>query len=474
MSAIALLPKTSTLRIVGYTLIVCGGFPAFLSGSAFGQEAAKTPLPSTEARPPEAVKAVPKEPQKSVDPRTLRREEETRRERIEKLSRSQPQIPRESDSLASTGIPKGLLPKRGIKSGRIVYLPSVTVGAVFSDNANSDDNLRDDDVVIGAGATVRAQTLLRRHEFGAEASATAGHSVEGIEDDFFDWSVEADGRFDLDRKNALRGGLNASLAQEADSSAEADDDEDADLSLFGGTLGYFFNGRALDFSLDGFVDREEVSGDSNDDRENTTYTASANLSKKWGNNLSIFLAPAYAITEFDEEVGDDGEGRDSYEITGLVGAEYRPRPRLRVGGSIGYSQAFFDDPNVDDNGSVVGSLDTRLAYNSRTDLALTASREVEVTTVDGSTSEIATTVSATATRLLTSKHAVSTGLTYLHTDFDGLNRVDQDITAGIEYFYRLSDHLVFNLGYRYLERFSNDDNEDFYENQAQIGMTLIY
>ncbi len=447
---------------------------AALSGSALGQEAAKTPLPSTEDQPSDAVEATPKEPKKTIDPRILRREEETRRERIQKLSRSQPQIPKESDSLASTGIPKGLLPKRGIKSGRIVYLPSVTVGAVFSDNANSDDDVREDDVVIGAGATLRAQSLLRRHEFGAEVSATAGHSIEDIEEDFFDWSVEADGRFDLDRQNALRGRLNASLAQEADSSAEADNGEDADLSLFGGTLGYFFNGRTLDFSLDGFVDREEVSGDSNDDRDNTTYTASANLGRKWGKNLSFFLAPSYAITEFDEELADDGEGRDSYEITGLVGVEYRPRPRLRVGGSVGYSRAFFDDPDADDNGSFVGSLDTRFAYDSRTDLSLTANREVEVTTVDDSSSEIATTVSAGATRLLSSKHALSAELTYLHTDFDGLNRVDQDITAGIEYFYRLSDHLVFNLGYQYLERFSNDDNEDFYENQARVGVTLVY
>ncbi len=477
MSAIALLSHVSIPRLVWCQAGISIAIFVSVSMSALAQEPVKAPEPSPEKIAPEVPeKAVEtKKKQEPIDPRILRREEEQRRQRIETLSRTQPQIPKESELLASPDIPKGLLPKRGVKSGRIIYLPSVTAGAIFTDNANDDDDVREKDVLLGVGAAIRAQTVLRRHQLGAEANATAGYSVEGIEDDFLDWEVGADGRLDINRQNSLRAGVIASLAQEADSSAEADDNEDdATLNAFDGTVGYFFGGRTLDFSLDGLVEREEFSGDNTDDRDNTTYTASTRLAQKYGKRLSIFVAPAYAVTAFDKEVGDDGQDRDSYEITGLVGAEYRPRPRLLVGGAIGYSQAYFDDPDVDGNGSVVGSLDASLAYNPRTELGLTAVREVDVTTVDGSASEVATEVAATVTRLLTTKQALSTKLTYQNTDFDGLDRIDQDLIAGIEYFYRFSDHLVFNAGYQYLERFSDDANEEFYENQARLGVTLVY
>lgn len=445
---------------------------------AFGQETQRLPLAADQEIPAEAdektVEAAESKPK--VDPRILRREEAERREQISRLSSLQPQLPKESDSLTSAGIPKSLVPKRGIRSGRMVYLPSLTVGAAFTDNAlnDNDNDNREKDVIVGADAKIRAQTLLRRHQFGVEGGATAGHSVTDTEDDILDWFLGTDGRFDLSRQHAIKGGLRGSSTREADSSAEIDDDDETDLLIYAGDLGYLLNGRRFDFSLDGFVEREDFSGDDTDDRDNNTYGGTVNLSQEWGNGFTTFLSPTYAITNFDDAVGNDGNDRDSYEITGLVGADYRPRPRLKLGGSLGYSQVFFNDPDVDDNGSVVGSLEARFAYSSQTDFKLTASREIDVTTVDASASETATSVSGTMTHLLTPKHAIETELSYLNTDFDDIGRVDNDLSGSIDYFHRFSDNVIFNIGYTHLRRLSNDDDEEFDENQARIGITLIY
>ena len=476
MNAILFLRKTTRSRLATYKLgiLLALWLPSF--SPAFGQNSAtpSSTAPSLEEErvPKDAPEATTKK--KKVDPRVLRREESERRERIEQLSFSQPELPRESDSLASTGIPKGLLPKRGIRSGRVIYLPSVTVGAVFSDNPLNVRDNREDDVIARTDTSIRAQSLLRRHEFGLEANAKTGHSIKGVEEDFLDWNVKADGRFDLDRQNAIRGGLKAILAEEADSSAEVDDGEEAELNSLTGNLGYLFNGRNLDVSIDGIVDREEFSGDNTGDRDNTTYSGKLRLSKNWNKSLTTFVSPIYAITEFDEEVADDGNDRDSYEITGLIGAEYRPRPRLRIGSSIGYSHAVFEDPNIGDQGTIVGSLSSRFAYSSATDFQIAADRGIDVTTVDGSANKITTSVSVGATHLLNSKHALGTEVAYFNTDFDESGRNDDDLSAGVTYFFRFSDHLILNLGYSYLERLSNDADEEFYENQASIGITLVY
>lgn len=444
---------------------------------ALGQQTEQTLDPSLEEAPLETLEENREGVQQAeqVDPRILRREEEDRRQRIEALSRTQPQTPKEGELLAAPDIPKGLLPDRGVKAGPLVYLPSVSAGAVFTDNANDDDQVLDDDVLLGVGAALRAQTNMRRHQLGAEVSGTAGYSVKGVEEDFLDWSAGVDGRFDFDRRNKVRGGVTAVLAQEADSSAEADDnDDDATLNEIAGNLGYFFSGRTTDVFLDGLVERQEFSGDDTADRDNTTYTASTRIAQKFGKRFSVFVSPSYGYTVFDEELSNDGLGRDAYAITGLIGAEYKPRPRLSVGGALGYSQAFFDDPNVDDNGSPIGSLDVSFGYDSKTDLGLSAVRQLDITTVDGSASDILTTISAKVVRLLSTKQALVPKITYQNAEFDGIDRIDQDLTAGLDYFLRLSDHIVFNAGYQYLERFSDDANEEFRENQARVGVTVIY
>lgn len=478
MNAIAFLPKTSISRFVFYKLGILIAFWTPPLSPALGQDATAPalPLPSAEAASKEAPKDTPEviDKKKRVDPRILRREEAERRERIEQLSFSQPELPTESGSLTSAGIPKSLLPKRGIRSGRMIYLPSITAGAVFSDNPLNAKDDRADDIIALTDATIRAQSLLRRHEFGLEANAKYGHSLKGVEEDFFDWNVKADGRFDLDRQNAIKGGLKAILAEEADSSAEAEDDEEAEANFLTGNFGYSFNGRKLDFSLDGIVEREELSGDNTNDRDNTTYSSEMRLARNWSKGFTTFISPIYAITEFDEEVADDGNDRDSYEVSGLIGAEFRPRPRLRVGGSIGYSQVFFEDPNVDDQGAIIGSLNTGLAYNSQTDFQIVANRGIDVTTVDGSANKVTTAASATATRLLNSKHVLSANLSFLNTDFDESGRTDDDLSTGVGYFFRFSDHLILSLGYNYLRRLSNDADEEFYENRANVGITLIY
>lgn len=477
IDALASLPKLlmrqSVLHQFGIPMALC----TLIFSPALGQEKADTPTSSSEETLPDLPEEGKETEQKPepIDPRILRREETDRRNRIEVLSRTQSQLPKEAELLATPDIPKGLLPKRGVRSGSIVYLPSVSVGAIFTDNANGDDELLDEDVLVGVGAAVRAQTNLRRHQLGAEVSATTGYSVKGAEEDFLDWQAGIDGRFDFDRQNALKAGVGTTSAQEADSSAEADDnDDDATLNEIQGNIGYSLRGRTIDLSFDGLVDRQEFSGDDTDDRDNTTYTASTRVARKFGKRFSIFITPAYAYTKFDEEVSDDGQSRDAYEVSGLVGAEYRPRPRLSFGGALGYSQATFDDPDVDDNSSFIGSLGLDLAYDSKTDLGLTATRVLEITTVDGSASDITTTVSAKATRLLSTKQALVPKLTYRNTEFDGLDRIDQDIVANIDYFLRLTDHLVFNVGYQYLERFSDDANEEFRENQGRVSLTLVY
>ena len=426
------------------------------------------------ATPERDEETPPDEEAEEVDPRVILREERARRERIESLSRAQPRIEQEGAALAGPNVPPGLLAGTGVRFGNVVVSPRATVGAVFTDNADSDDDDRESDVILGANADLRADALLRRHALGVQATATTGASVNGSEDEFLDWEVGGDGRYDLTRRNSLNAAVTASLFREADSSAAAEaDDDDATVNTVSGGLGYAFDGRLWDFSLNGLVDREAYAGDDTAERDNTTYTASTRLVHRLSNRLSIFVAPQYSLNEFDD-IGNEGQDRDSSQVTGLVGVDTQLRPRLSLGASIGYSQTFFDDPDVEENGSVVGALDAAYIYDGRTNYRLSVNRQIDVTTVDDAVTETSTVVAAEVTKLLAPKHALTTQATYAYNEFDDGDRRDHDVTGAVGYFFQFTENFVFNLGYQYFTRFSDEDAEEFDENRAFIGVTVAY
>ena len=410
-----------------------------------------------------------------VDPRTILREERERRERIESLIRAQPNIPQEGAVLAGPNVPKSLLPgSGGFTYGKVAFSPRATVGALLTDNAenSNEDEDRENDVILGASASVRADALMRRHALGAEASITGGSSLEGAEDDFLDWLVGVDGRYDLTRRSSLNAAVSGTVFQEDDSSIAAEGDEATVTNLSAGGA-YAFNGRNWDFGLGAFTDIERFSDESSDDRDNDAYTLTAQVAHQLNQGLSIFVSPQYTLNEFDG-VGDDGEDRDSSEVTGLVGVDATVSPRLKLGAAVGYSQAFFEDDGLEENGSVVGALNASYAYDARTNYRLSASRSVDVTTVDDASTEISTVVTGEATKLLAPKHAVTLQAIYTNSDFDDGDRTDHDITGALGYFFRFNPNFVFNLGYQYFTRFSDEDDEEFYENQVFIGVTVAY
>ncbi|MEZ5935913.1 MAG: outer membrane beta-barrel protein [Alphaproteobacteria bacterium] len=408
-----------------------------------------------------------------TDPRVLAREEQARRERIESLSRRPSQLPTEGRSLTSTAVPAALSSQQGVRFGRSVISPSAFLGATYTDNANNTETDREEDVLFGGTARLRVDSLLRRHALGAEASVTAGSSLTGNDDDVFGWEVGADGRYDLSRQSAVGAAVSGSLAQEADSSNQADG-TDAEVNDFSSSLGYQFTGRRLDYALNVSADRADFSGEDTADRDFWSYGVGGRVVRLVNDRLALFVAPQYTIDRFDEVSDDDGIDRDSAQLSAVVGADYQPRPRLTLGAALGYSETFFEDPDTDDQGEIIGSLSATYSYDPRTDVGLVVSRQTDVTTADDAASETVTAVGVDVIRLLSSERAVNAAATYAYSDFSGADRTDHGVTASLGYFHRLNDYLLIELGYQFQARQSDIDNNDFYENQVRVGMNITY
>lgn len=414
-------------------------------------------------------------PAETVDPRILLREEEARRERIDRLSRSQPSIVPEGSSLTHSNLPRYLQPPSGLRLGRFIYSPRLTVSALYTDNANSDDNDPESDTVLGANASLRADALLRRHAFGAEASVGSGYALDGSEDDSLDWQVLADGRYDLTRQSSLNAEVSGGLSQESDRSADAEDEDDITVGMLAVGAGYTFVGRRWDFSLNAVADREDFSGEGTADRDVTVYSLSGQVVRRLSDAVSVFASPQASVNEFDD-VEPGGQDRDSIEASGAVGVDFQASPRLSLAGSVGYSRTFFEDSSEnDDDSGVIGTLAADYIYDARTDLQLSASRGFDISTVDGATTQTTTQATAQATRLLSPGHTASVEASYVNNDFEnGADRVDHDVTAALSYYYQYSPNLIFNVGYQYFTRFSDESDNEFDENQVFFAVSVAY
>lgn len=408
-----------------------------------------------------------------IDPRIQVLREQERRLRIERQTTITSSLPTESDLISTFAVPEGLAGQRGLRYGRFVLLPSLTVGAAYTDNVDAAENDRDEELSANATAVVRAQSVLARHAFGFDAAGTASHSFQEDDNDFFDWRIGGDGRFDLTRKSSVFGRLDYSLDTEDESSADAEGAVN-DIESIDATTGYQFTGRKIGYLIDLGVNRENFSGDQSADRDNTGYSANQRVDFKPSEQLTLFFSPQYELTVFDEEVADDGEERDAQEATGLVGFDYKFRSPMALAAAIGYTRLFFDDPDRDDEDSVVASGTFAWQSGARTSFELSASHDLELTTVEDADARRSTALALRGQRQLGANMSLlgEVGTTYI--DFQDIDRADIDLRAGVGVARRLADNFFLSLAYQYEQRFSDEDGEDFYENQALIGLSVIY
>jgi hypothetical protein len=374
-------------------------------------------------------------------------------------------------ALFGTSAAAHALAGNGLRVGNFAFHPSVSASALYDDNVNAEDEARDEDVLLAMNAAMRAQSLYARHAVGFSASATAASGIKDEPEDVFDWLLGADGRLDLTRQSSLSGNLGYTRERQ---DASAVDAEDATVQQLSGGLGYDYRGQVLGWHLGGTVGRTDAIEAEFDDIDRTVVGLSTSASYRVSDRLSLFAGPSYSHATFDEAVAADGDSRDSDQVSASAGASYQVSDRVQASGSVGYAQTYFDDPDRADGGSLIGSAGLAVRLSGATRLGLNASRSLQLTTVEDADTRTVTAVGATLTHQLDRRASLSAGTDYRHSDFDGLDREDDDLGLSLGYSRRLTDRVSLNASYRFTRRLSDDDADEFSRNQILLGLSFSY
>lgn len=370
-----------------------------------------------------------------------------------------------------------LAPPARIQVGDFALQSRASFSTVYDDNIEADDDVRDDDVFFSFAPSIRAQSLYARHSLGLEAGATAATAAKNEAEDIFDWRVGADGRFDISRQSKINGAFGYRRDTEDDEAIDAENNEDdLTVNVYDASVSYNQRGDTISYRLGSTVSRLDAEGSNFADRDRTSLGLTASTSYILSDRLSVFLGPSYQYSTFDEEVADDGEGRDAQIFSGRLGGRYKASRTINTQASIGYSLAKFEDSDRDDADSFVGNLGLVWDPGTGTTLQLQAGQTLGLTVIDDADSRTTTFGAATLSHRLKlgSKTSITSTLSYRVSEFSDLDRTDQDTSVGLSYAYRLAENVFFNAGYRFSRRDSDEDDAEFYRNLISLGIVVSY
>ncbi len=370
-----------------------------------------------------------------------------------------------------------LQPPARLQVGDFALQSSAAFFMSYDDNIEADDEEREEDVFLSFSPSMRAQSLYARHSLGFSASGTASTAVKNGSEDFFDWSIGADGKVDLSRQSKINAAVGYTRETEDDEAIDAEEDQnDLTFNLFNASLSYNTKGDKIGYSFGSSVSRLDAEGSDFDDRDRTTLGLRASASYAFSDRLSLSFGPTYQYSTFDEDVADDGEDRDAQIFGARVGGGFKASRTVSTQASIGFSVARFADDDRENDQSLVGGVGLTWDAGAGTSLELRAGQTLGLTVVDGADTRKTTTGLARLRHSLKlgSRSAISSSLAYGVSEVSDLDRTDHTIGASLGYAYRLAENIFFNSSYRFSLRNSDDNEADFHRNLISLGISVTY
>ena len=378
----------------------------------------------------------------------------------------------------------------GIRLGsRWVLLPSLSTSVTYDDNVDAaPSGEREEDLVANASLRGRLQSTLARHAFGVDGVLSRNLFTQDTRPNEFNWSLGADARLDLTRRDRLDADLSYTRDQ-----VDLTDPEQADLARFGLVdpdearredrfddlrfgVGYTRRHRDWTARVDTSVDRLTFA--ETDERDRLDVAAGGTLRRGIGRDLGLSATSSYRRTFFGESA-PGALDRDAQRFSLGAGADYSWPSGLRVGVNVSVVHLDFIDPARDDDTNIdvdvsIGA-GRGIPLTSRTTLNLAAGRDTDVTAADGFTTRTSTFAGADVTHVIGPTLSAGAGVEVSRDAFDGDDdRIDHNVDADARLSYALSRRVTTTLSYGFRKRFGDDPDDDFRRNTVRLGVTVAF
>jgi hypothetical protein len=370
------------------------------------------------------------------------------------------------------------LEQLGLRAGSFLFLPRVEAGATYDTNVYATRDNHEDDVIWTVRPRLDIKSDFSAHALNFSASADAGRYSDHNRENYTDYAVQADGRFDVNKGGALDGQLFHRRNHEGrgDINSLQGYAEPVTYLTSGGEAGYTQRFNRLRARVSGSA--QYISYDDVDligggvarqgDRDRWEYATVGRVGYEFIEGYEAFVQGTYSWTRHKNDRDAFGLDRDSdgYEVVGGLATDLTGLITGEV--FAGYLVRNYKDSRLEDFSGLSFGGRVNWAVTQLTGISATASRQVRETSASpgfGTASSYTRTLFALGVDHELLRSLVLNGrLQYRQDDFNGNDRNDKVYTAGVGGTYQMNRNFYLTGGYTYEKRNSNISAADYSDN----------
>lgn len=384
---------------------------------------------------------------------------------------TQRRAPREDDPYAPLGI----------RAGSFLLRPAIELSAGYDTNPARSATGQKGSFVYRTEGELNATSEWSRHQLDlALRGAFSGYSA-----------VESANRPEGDARIALRLDASRDLVFDGALTARVDTESPSSINLPAGTttrVPYYTFGSALgatqkfgrlSMGLRGTVDRslysDVESGGVTTSQESRNYTTYA-LRLRTGYEVTPGITP-FAELGVDSRVHDlstdsSGYQRDSRGLTIKAGSSFELARNLTGEASLGYTFRHYEDARLAYLRAPV--VDAALTWSASplTTVNVRAQSEIVETTLANSAGGVAYRGTMTLTHAFLRNFTATATLGLSRTDYDGINRVETGLNAGMRLEYKFNRMLAMRGSYAFERLHVNTPGENYNAHTFLLGMRV--
>lgn len=374
----------------------------------------------------------------------------------------------------------------GVPLGAFMAYPKLSLTAEHNDNIYATSTGEIDDMIWRVQPEVNITSNWSRHLLSAYGRATINRYQDFDSEDTEDYALGAAGRLDVLRSATVSAGVDwAQLTEPRTSSSspiasESPIQYDLTSASLAGVrefnrlkLSARYDYRKYDYE-DGRTAGGVVVEQDDRDRDVQAITARADYAVSPATALFVELSKNWR--EYDLAPPAVTLTRDSEGSQALVGANFELGALTRGEIGVGYISQEFDDPAFNDIDGFGARAQVEWFPTQLTTVTLTGSRTVEDSGIVGSSGYLSTNVGAQVDHELMRNVILTGQVAYGNDDYEGIDREDDRLTAGLSGTYLLNRHVGVTVGYSYFDQDSAGagGGQDFKVNKVGATLTLQF
>lgn len=370
----------------------------------------------------------------------------------------------------------------GLRAGAFLLHPSITVELGTDSNPGRVETGADGAAFVVVRPAFDFESTWARHSLSGHIEAEQQRFLSGSEDDRPSLRGVVDGRIDAATDTMIEGQLRLSLETEetGTDSVPATALSRPTVLAYGATGGITQQIGPVAMRLRGMVDRTQyedtpLSGgltQSGADRSLTTYGVALRASYGETHGIRPFVEAMLDRRVYDNRVNASGEERGSRGYALRLGASAEMTGLLTGEVAVGYGGRLVDDPTLPDLDGLL--VDASLVWEATalTSLTLHAATTFNETTTAGASGSRETVVGVGIRHAFRRNLIATAALDLSRTDFAGIAREDDGLTAAIGFEYRLTRSLAVRADFTHERLDSTEPGSDYTANTVLVGLRL--